>query len=57
MSYCISSGESFNMVLNYIDHSDPSTWKPGNEVEEMRAVFEGWDPRYANHQAHAPPLP
>jgi len=47
MSYCISSGESFNMVLNYIDHSDPSSWKPGKEVEEMRAVFEGWDPRYA----------
>lgn len=40
------------MVLNYIDHSDPSTWKPGNEVEEMRAVFEGWDPRYANHHLY-----
>jgi hypothetical protein len=52
MSYCISSGESFNMVLNYIDHSDPSTWKAGKEVEEMRAVYEGWDPRYANF----PPL-
>ena len=41
------------MVLNYIDHSDPSTWKTGKEVEEMRAVYEGWDPRYATHHAHA----
>lgn len=37
------------MVLNYIDHSDPSTWKTGKEAEEMRAVYEGWDPRYATH--------
>ena len=41
------------MVLNYIDHTHPSTWKPGKEVEEMRAVYEGWDPRYARHQPHA----
>ena len=39
------------MVLNYIDHSDPSTWKPGKEVEEMRAVYEGWDPRFARLRA------
>ena len=45
------------MVLNHIDHSDLSTWKPGNEVEEMRAVFEGWDPRYENRRAHVLPLP
>jgi hypothetical protein len=46
MSYCISSGESFNMVLNYADPSDPTTWTRGKEVEEMRAVYKGWDPRY-----------
>ena len=47
MSYCIAGGSSFNMVINYVDHSDPSTWQKGKEIEEMRAVFHGWDPKYA----------
>jgi len=45
MSYCIAGGSSFNMVINYVDHSDPSTWQKGKEIEEMRAVFHGWDPK------------
>ncbi len=47
MSYCIAGGSSFNMVINYIDHSDPSTWQKGKEIKEMRQVFKGWDPKYA----------
>ena len=45
MTYTIAAGESFNMVLSHVDHSDPSTWKPENAVRDMQAEFEGWDPR------------
>ena len=46
MTYTIASGQSFNMVLSHIDHSDPSTWKPGTELEDMKSYFTGWDPKY-----------
>jgi salicylate hydroxylase len=45
MAYTIAGGSSFNMVLNSIDHSDPSTWNPEDAVREMREWFKGWDPR------------
>ena len=43
MTYTIAAGQSFNMVLSHVDHSDPSTWKPENAIREMREYFRGWD--------------
>lgn len=45
MTYTIAGGKSFNMVLSHVDGSDPSTWKPENAVQDMRAQFDGWDPQ------------
>jgi salicylate hydroxylase len=45
MSYTIAAGKSFNMVLSHVDSTDPSTWKPENAIDDMRAYFAGWDPR------------
>lgn len=45
MTYTIAGGKTFNLVLSHVDHSDPSTWKPENAVEDMKAYFRGWDPK------------
>jgi salicylate hydroxylase len=45
MSYVIAAGKSFNMVLSHPATSDPNTWKPGTEVEDVKKEFVGWDPR------------
>ncbi|KAI7910020.1 hypothetical protein ACKVWC_010485 [Pyricularia oryzae] len=45
MSYTISAGKSFNMVLSHVDHSDPSTWKAETAVADVNREFAGWDPR------------
>jgi salicylate hydroxylase len=45
MTYTISSGKSFNMVLSHVDHSDPSTWKQETAIEDMKEYFRGWDPQ------------
>ena len=47
MTYTIAGGKSLNLVLSHVDHSSPSTWKPENAVQDMRAEFDGWDPRLA----------
>ncbi|TLS29318.1 hypothetical protein PpBr36_00009 [Pyricularia pennisetigena] len=44
MSYTISAGKSFNMVLSHVDLSDPSTWKAETAVEDVNREFAGWDP-------------
>ncbi|KAJ3963042.1 hypothetical protein N0V92_000182 [Colletotrichum tropicale] len=48
MTYTISAGESFNMVLSHRDCRDPSTWQQKSQADvlkEMRAEFQGWDNR------------
>lgn len=45
MTYSISSGKYFNMVLSHIDQTDPSTWHERNPIKDMRREFAGWDPR------------
>jgi len=45
MTYTIASGNSFNMVLSHVDHTDPSTWKPEAAIDDMKAYFSGWDPQ------------
>jgi len=44
MTYTIAAGESFNLVLSHVDHTDPATWDPKNAIKDMRAYFSGWDP-------------
>lgn len=50
MTYIIGSGRSFNMVLNYADHSNPADWSEDKEtlLKDMRKEFEGWDPVYVD---------
>lgn len=46
MSYTIAAGDSFNMVLSHIDHSDPATWTQKFAKEHIQEEFSGWDPQY-----------
>ena len=48
MSYSISAGKSFNMVLSHPDDSDPDTWNQQSALDDMRIHFKGWDPRLEN---------
>ncbi|KIW23274.1 uncharacterized protein PV07_11485 [Cladophialophora immunda] len=48
MTYTIAGGKSFNMVLSHPDRTDPATWNqqsPDKVMSDMRAHFDGWDPR------------
>jgi salicylate hydroxylase len=45
MSYTIAGGESFNMVLSHVDHSDPNTWSRKFAKEDVEAEFKDWDAR------------
>lgn len=45
MTYPIASGESFNMVLSHIDHTDPETWTKKIVREDILQEFAGWDER------------
>lgn len=45
MTYTISAGSSFNMVLSHVDWTDPQTWTPETVLEEMRQQFADWDPQ------------
>lgn len=49
MTYIISTGKSFNVVLNHEDLSDPADWRQDKDwrLSNMRKDFEGWDPVYA----------
>ncbi len=46
MTYRISGGETFNLVLSHPDTSDPSTWSTDMQdiLSEMRNNYCGWDP-------------
>ncbi|KAI5919535.1 hypothetical protein F4810DRAFT_687246 [Camillea tinctor] len=43
MTYPISAGKTFNMVLSHKDYSDPSTWNNDKILEDMKKEFTGWD--------------
>ncbi|KIV90285.1 hypothetical protein PV10_07604 [Exophiala mesophila] len=47
MTYTISGGRAFNMVLSHPDRSDPAGWvkqSPDEILSQMRKHFSGWDP-------------
>ncbi|PSN61458.1 FAD/NAD(P)-binding domain-containing protein [Corynespora cassiicola Philippines] len=43
MSYMISGGKTFNMVLVHRDTSDPSAWNAASARRDMEEQFQGWD--------------
>ncbi|KAB2575665.1 FAD-dependent monooxygenase OpS4 [Lasiodiplodia theobromae] len=45
MTYCIAGGKTFNMVLSHPDSPDAAIWESDRVLKDMRAQFEGWDPR------------
>ncbi|KAI1505315.1 hypothetical protein F5X99DRAFT_430557 [Biscogniauxia marginata] len=45
MTYPISAGKTFNMVLSHKDYSDPSTWNNKEVLEDIKKEFAGWDPQ------------
>ncbi|KAJ1334978.1 salicylate hydroxylase [Microdochium nivale] len=45
MTYTISAGSSFNMVLSHVDWRDPQTWTPETVLQDMRRQFADWDPQ------------
>jgi salicylate hydroxylase len=51
MTYTIAAGESFNMVLSHIDHSDPATWTKKFTKEDIEKEFSGWDTQYVANPA------
>ncbi|KAK5189031.1 hypothetical protein LTR92_010990 [Exophiala xenobiotica] len=44
MTYSISKGELFNMVLTHPETDEPGTWDQSNALAEMKAFYDGWDP-------------
>jgi salicylate hydroxylase len=45
MTYMISGGKTFNMVLAHRDSSDPALWTPSSARRDMEHHYEGWDAR------------
>ena len=45
MAYTIAGGGSFNLVMNRVDHSDPSEWKAETALQDLRDMYKGWDPK------------
>ncbi|KAG8630572.1 hypothetical protein KVT40_002191 [Elsinoe batatas] len=48
MTYSISSGSQFNLVLSHHDISDPATWSSASQektLADMKRYFQNWDPR------------
>jgi salicylate hydroxylase len=46
MTYTMSSGKSFNMVLSHRDSTHPDTWPtdPEERLKQMRGYYADWDP-------------
>jgi salicylate hydroxylase len=45
MTYMISGGKTFNMVLAHKDNSDPALWTLDSARHDMEDHYNGWDPR------------
>ena len=46
MTYTIAGGDSFNMVLSHVDHSDPAEWDQETAIDDMKEHFADWDPKF-----------
>ena len=47
VGYSLKSGKMYNLVLLVPDDLPPGITKQPGNVEEMKLLFEGWDPMYA----------
>ena len=45
MTYMISGGKTFNMVLTHKDTSDPSLWTSNSARRDMEDHYGEWDSR------------
>ena len=48
VAYSLRGGNMFNIVLLVPDNLPPGVSRQEGSVEEMRALFEGWDPVYVS---------
>ncbi|KAM0097604.1 hypothetical protein ACP6JE_007869 [Aspergillus fumigatus] len=55
VGYSLKAGKMYNLVLLVPDDLPPGVTKQPGNVEEMKLLFEGWDPvrRKSNHQVTA----
>lgn len=52
VAYSIRKGEMFNLVLLCPDDLPPDVARQSGSVEEMRALFDGWDPVLTRFLSH-----
>ena len=45
MTYMISGGKTFNMVLAHRDTSDSALWTSNSARRDMEHRYDGWDAR------------
>ena len=45
MTYTISAGRSFNMVLSHPDNAGTTNGNSKTPLEDMKEQFSGWDSR------------
>jgi len=43
MTYTISGGKTFNMVLSHPEDTEPTTWRQETAVVDMEQQFKDWD--------------
>ena len=46
MTYIISGGQKFNMVLSHPAHADSSFGDSGTAIGDMKKRFIGWDSKF-----------
>jgi salicylate hydroxylase len=54
VNYVLRNGSLFNMVLLVPDNMPAGATTLEGNVEEMRALFKDWDPRYCRYPSLSP---
>lgn len=52
VGYSLKGGKMYNLVLLVPDDLPPGVAKQPGNVEEMKELFEGWDPMYIDRYPH-----
>jgi salicylate hydroxylase len=52
VAYSIRGGNMYNVVLLVPDDLEDGVAKMQGNVDEMKKLFEGWDPVYSNTSPH-----
>ncbi|KAM6496772.1 hypothetical protein JOM56_007245 [Amanita muscaria] len=45
VGYCVRARKEYNLALSHPDTDSTESWTAVGNVDEMRRMFEGWDPR------------